>query len=400
MRNLRKLSYVACAIFFFTSCEETYNDKLFWPGEISQEYGSYIKPYTLDLTYSGEKLIGKTVSFKTEDSETGTLTLNNIIPGEKETPISRIQLYENEKKGYYTFSGTNITMGGATVKYEGIITPKNMQLSLNVTMAYANSIANTYTFPAYSHTTDEESIIRNSGASYVNITTKAGGESLQPVILQIQQMATNILDVIFPYVLKDITFEKNGIVTASYTTSPVDMNEIMEVANSGKTDAEFKSLINKRTYESSPKGLAYWNQTGNKAFVVQLNIPAIVSLIAQNNGKQIDYQLIAGISEALLKSDPARLKLTLSAINMILNNEIITYILQLDDDTFATLLTWMKDGIPMGINSTKEHTYIYFNKETLMPLISIIGSLLETNLIEVAALFDKMEIGIDLTAKK
>ena len=126
MRNLRKLSYVACAVFFFTSCEETYNDKLFWPGEISQEYGSYIKPYTLDLTYSGEKLIGKTVSFKTEDSETGTLTLNNIIPGEKETPISRIQLYENEKKGYYTFSGTNITMGGATVKYEGIITPKNM----------------------------------------------------------------------------------------------------------------------------------------------------------------------------------------------------------------------------------------------------------------------------------
>ena len=400
MRNLRKLSYVACAVFFFTSCEETYNDKLFWPGEISQEYGSYIKPYTLDLTYSGEKLIGKTVSFKTEDSETGTLTLNNIIPGEKETPISRIQLYENEKKGYYTFSGTNITMGGATVKYEGIITPKNMQLSLNVTMAYANSIANTYTFPAYSHTTDGESIIRNSGASYVNITTKAGGESLQPVILQIQQMATNILDVIFPYVLKDITFEKNGIVTASYTTSPVDMNEIMEVANSGKTDAEFKSLINKRTYESSPKGLAYWNQTGNKAFVVQLNIPAIVSLIAQNNGKQIDYQLIAGISEALLKSDPARLKLTLSAINMILNNEIITYILQLDDDTFATLLTWMKDGIPMGINSTKEHTYIYFNKETLMPFISIIGSLLETNFIEVAALFDKMEIGIDLTAKK
>lgn len=83
MRNLRKLFYVACAVFFFTSCEETYNDKLFWPGEISQEYGSYIKPYTLDLTYSGEKLVGKTVSFKTGDSETGTLTLNDVIPGER-----------------------------------------------------------------------------------------------------------------------------------------------------------------------------------------------------------------------------------------------------------------------------------------------------------------------------
>ena len=52
MRNLRKLFYVACAVFFFTSCEETYNDKLFWPGEISQEYGSYIKPYTVELNLS------------------------------------------------------------------------------------------------------------------------------------------------------------------------------------------------------------------------------------------------------------------------------------------------------------------------------------------------------------
>ena len=29
MKNLRKLFCVACAVFFFTSCEETYNDKLF-----------------------------------------------------------------------------------------------------------------------------------------------------------------------------------------------------------------------------------------------------------------------------------------------------------------------------------------------------------------------------------
>lgn len=61
MKNLRKLFCVACAVLFFTSCEETYNaTSYFGPGEISQEYGSYIKPYTLDLTYSGEKLIGKT----------------------------------------------------------------------------------------------------------------------------------------------------------------------------------------------------------------------------------------------------------------------------------------------------------------------------------------------------
>ena len=69
MRTLKKLLYVACTASLLTSCEETYNDKLFWPGELNQEYGSYIKPATLDLTYSGEKLVGKTVDFKTDDSE-------------------------------------------------------------------------------------------------------------------------------------------------------------------------------------------------------------------------------------------------------------------------------------------------------------------------------------------
>ena len=75
MRTLKKLLYVACTASLLTSCEETYNDKLFWPGELNQEYGSYIKPATLDLTYSGEKLVGKTVDFKTDDSEKGTITL-------------------------------------------------------------------------------------------------------------------------------------------------------------------------------------------------------------------------------------------------------------------------------------------------------------------------------------
>ena len=112
MRTLKKLLYVACTASLLTSCEETYNDKLFWPGELNQKYGSYIKPATLDLTYSGEKLVGKTVDFKTDDSEKGTITLNDIIPGEKTTPI---QIDLCEQGDSYTFSGKNITMKGATV---------------------------------------------------------------------------------------------------------------------------------------------------------------------------------------------------------------------------------------------------------------------------------------------
>lgn len=401
MKNLRKLFCVACAVFFFTSCEETYNDKLFWPGEISQEYGSYIKPYTLDLTYSGEKLAGKTVNFKTEDSETGTLTLNDVIPGENTTPINDVQLNESGEKDAYTFNGTSVTKTGAEVKYSGRITPKAMQLSLEVTMAHYGSVANTYVFPAYSHTTTEEVTVRNSGASYVNITVKEENESIKPIILQIKQTATNVLDVLFPYILKDLTLERNGLVTANYTTSSINLDEIIEIANANKTDAEFKSLLRQRTYVPSPIGLAYWNQTDDNSFVLQLNIPAIISLITQNNGQEIDNQLIIGISEALIKSDPVRLKLALSALNTVLNNQILTYILKVDDVTFTMLMSWLKNGVPMEISqTTKDHTYIYFNKESLTPFVNIISSLLKMDLKEVTTLLDKMEIGVDLTIQQ
>ena len=401
MKTSKKLFYVACMALLLVSCEKTYNDKLFWPGEISQEYGSYIKPYTLDLTYSGEKLAGKTVNFKTEDSETGTLTLNDIIPGENTTPINDVQLNESGEKDAYTFNGTSVTETGAEVKYSGKITPKAMQLSLEVTMAHYGSVANTYVFPAYSHTTTEEVTVRNSGASYVNITVKEESESIKPIILQIKQMATNVLDVLFPYILKDLTLERNGLVTANYTTSSINFDEIIEIANANKTDAEFKSLLRQRTYVPSPIGLAYWNQTDDNSFVLQLNIPAIISLITQNNGQEIDNQLIIGIGEALIKSDPVRLKLALSALNTVLNNQILTYILKVDDATFTMLMSWLKNGIPMEISqTTKDHTYIYFNKESLTPFVNIISSLLKMDLKEVTTLLDKMEIGVDLTIQQ
>ena len=366
-----------------------------------EKSATYIKPYTLDLTYSGEKLAGKTVNFKTEDSETGTLTLNNVIPGENTTPINDVQLNESGEKDAYTFNGTSVTETGAEVKYSGRITPKAMQLSLEVTMAHYGSVANTYVFPAYSHTTTEEVTVRNSGASYVNITVKEESESIKPIILQIKQMATNVLDVLFPYILKDLTLERNGLVTANYTTSSINFDEIIEIANANKTDAEFKSLLRQRTYVPSPIGLAYWNQTDDNSFVLQLNIPAIISLITQNNGQEIDNQLIIGIGEALIKSDPVRLKLALSALNTVLNNQILTYILKVDDATFTMLISWLKNGIPMEISqTTKDHTYIYFNKESLTPFVNIISSLLKMDLREVTTLLDKMEIGVDLTIQQ
>ena len=404
MRNLEKLFWVACVVFFFTSCEETYNDKLFWPGEISREYGSYIKPYTLDLTYSGEKLIGKTVSFKTENSETGTLTLNGIIPGETTTPINGIKLYESGEKDAYTFSGKNTTISGVTVEYKGKITPKAMQLSLEVTMAHVNSIAKTYIFPDRSYTDPTSPSTRQSGASYINIEASDMMGAIIAGILP--QLAYPLLDTMLPYALQSIELKKDGNVSAYYTTDPFDFNEI--TANQTLTDTEFKQWIQRRNYAASPTGLAYWSYANN-TLLVQLNVPAVISLIAQNSGQELDPKLINGICEALLKSDPIRLKAALSAVNLILNNEIINYILNVDDATFTTIFSWIKNGIPLEMKQAEGHTYVYLTKESLMPVMKaalpILGEKLEElgmsvdDILGLLATIDIMNIGLDLTQK-
>ena len=329
MRNLRKLFYVACAVFFFTSCEETYNDKLFWPGEISQEYGSYIKPYTLDLTYSGEKLVGKTVSFKTGDSETGTLTLNDVIPGEKETPISHIQLYENEEKGYYTFSGTNITMGGATVKYSGSITPKTMKLDLNVVMADPQKLVNKYDFALYEMVqdlTNEFHPVQYKGACYFDMKPKEGiGTDEASLMYLLGNLAPGILQTLIPQLIKDIKLEKDGTITAYYSSDPINEELLFLPLNGDEAEVvqkQIQTVIENRTYEKSPNGLAYWGQANNK-LILKLNIPAIITEIIKNSQQQIDGELINGITEAILKTDPIRLKSLLSTLNAIVNNDIL-----------------------------------------------------------------------------
>lgn len=402
MRNLRKLFYVACVALCLSACEENYNDKLFWPGEISREYGSYIKPFTLDLTYSGEKLIGKTVTFKTEDSETGTLTLNGIIPGEINTPINNIRLIENGEKDAYTFSGTNVTMSGATVKFVGSVTPKAMKLSLNVLVNNANNTAQAYKFPPYSRTYGNETV-RNSGASYVNITAAegAGGEFLVAII---EAIATNLLDALLPHVLSSVTLEKDGNIQASYTTSPINMEEIMEITNSELSTKEFQAIIAQRSYSDSPNGLAYWSIAGKNDLLVQVNVASIISLIAQNNGQTIDSQLIAGISEALFKSDPIRLKSILSTINLILDNKAIGTLIQMDNETFSTIFFWLKNGIPLKIDRSEGHTFIYVTKETITPIFiaaaPIINESLGMDLSGLLPMIDTMNIGLDLTPKK
>ncbi len=405
MKTLRKLFYVACTTFFLTSCEETYNDKLFWPGELSQEYGSYIKPSTLDLTYSGEKLIGKTVSFQTEDSKKGTLTLNDIIPGEKETSF-RINLSEQEDN--YTFSGETVSNAGATVKYAGSITPKTMKLDLNVTMPQ-NQWMKTYRMSELTRGKGKD-VIRNQttgeyewGESDNQILTaalytdmdlemvKEAGSLYATVSVIIKGMGGYLL----PQLLKSVTLESDGNITAEYTSdelqlgeqkfSEIDMDNpasqqqvinfiMMKLMFNTLSADDITAATQGRNYAESPRGLAFW-YLKNDLLYVKLNLPGIISLAMQGQGQTVDAHLIAGIADAILKSNPFLLKTLLGVVSESLDNSLLSMIANMDHQSFQMFFSWIKEGIPMQIEKENEHTHIYLNREALSPLIAFIPHL-------------------------
>ena len=405
MKTLRKLFYVACTTFFLASCEETYNDKLFWPGELSQEYGSYIKPSTLDLTYSGEKLIGKTVSFQTEDSKKGTLTLNDIIPGEKETSF-RINLSEQEDN--YTFSGETVSGAGATVKYAGSITPKTMKLDLNVTMPQ-NQWMKTYRMSELTRGRGKD-VIRNQttgeyewGESDNQILTAAlytdmdlemvkdAGSLYATVSVIIKGMGGYLL----PQLLKSVTLESDGNITAEYTSdelqlgeqkfSEIDMDNpasqqqvinfiMMKLMFNTLSADDITAATQGRNYAESPRGLAFW-YLKNDLLYVKLNLPGIISLAMQGQGQTVDAHLIAGIADAILKSNPFLLKTLLGVVSESLDNSLLSMIANMDHQSFQMFFSWIKEGIPMQIEKENGHTHIYLNREALSPLIAFIPHL-------------------------
>lgn len=405
MKTLRKLFYVACTTFFLTSCEETYNDKLFWPGELSQEYGSYIKPSTLDLTYSGEKLIGKTVSFQTEDSKKGTLTLNDIIPGEKETSF---QINLSEQEDNYTFSGETVSGAGATVKYAGSITPKTMKLDLNVTMPQ-NQWIKTYQMSELTRGRGKD-VIRNQttgeyewGESDNQILTaalytdmdlemvKEAGSLYATVSVIIKGMGGYLL----PQLLKSVTLESDGNITAEYTSdelqlgeqkfSEIDMDNpasqqqvinfiMMKLMFNTLSADDITAATQGRNYAESPRGLAFW-YLKNDLLYVKLNLPGIISLAMQGQGQTVDAHLIAGIADTILKSNPFLLKTLLGVVSESLDNSLLSMIANMDHQSFQMFFSWIKEGIPMQIEKENGHTHIYLNREALSPLIAFIPHL-------------------------
>lgn len=349
-----------CFMGVFCGCSND-DDPLYWPGELNQDFGGLLfTNATLNVNYGGEPLFGKKVEFYTSDSKTATLTLKEVIPGEVETVIEGVELTAGE--GVYNLSGETTTTTGAVVSCTGTVSPTVLDVNFDVNLADRNGWAGSYKLGDY--TTGPLEAIGMSRATltsamYMNWEIEDEYcSTIFPVFVRA------IGGVIFPQLIKSVTLEADGNIRAEYSTSSltVDPSIIMGMMFTGMAPSaeEVNALIPTDGWVSSPKNLVHWFEKDGKLFL-KLNLSAIVAqsmVMSENMGK-----LVNEILPLVLNKDVATLKNLLGKL-------LAMDLSSISDETFAMLIDWVRNGIPLNLVKTEGHTYIHLDKAAFDPIMT------------------------------
>ena len=346
-KKLLYLLTLTCSICLFTACGDDDEKK---EEEIDNSWEQVAGTYEgekLVLSYDETPLTGKKVTFSASSGTNGTLALTNVIPGEDATTISDIKVVKSE------FSGTATTTN-ANVEYTGSVKDEVMTLKLTVVMNDPNGWAKTYSLADYTTGTVEGQEIVLTGGLYCNWVSEGNGGAVAPMLRTIGSL-------LMPQVLKTVTLETDGNITASYHKGPIvfDQSVIMGLmmGTPPPTAEEVKAMIPSDGWLDAPKNLAHWFVKDNKLYV-KLNITAIISQVLGS-----DASGMSEIINSILQGDPATIKAMLS--NLVPGLDLSS----ISDDTFEMLLNWTKNGIPMNVVTENGRTHMYLDKEALTPLM-------------------------------
>lgn len=316
--------------------------------------GLYIGTYsgnTLKLSYGETALSGKTVVFDATDGDNISIVLKDVIPGESETTLSGVSLNADG------FSGTANTTY-ATVQYSGAREDKVLTLKLNVTMNNPGGWAGTYGLGEYSVGSFDF-----YGTPFPTVATGALYVDWQGIEDQTAGLYSGLVrglgGMLLPQVLKDVTFSKDGNITAQYSSGAITMDpdNIMGMLNGIIPTAEaVNALIPTEGWIQSPNNLAYWFEKEGKLYL-KLNIAGILETTMGTDASELGVLI-----SQILQSEPAVIKGLLKSMLKIDFSGV-------SDNTIATLLGWVNNGIPMSVKNADGHTYVYLDKDALSFLL-------------------------------
>lgn len=332
-KNLLYLFTVLCMLSFFTACSD--DDDVKCPVENTV----FTDKNGLQLTYSGEAMLGKEVSFTSQGADKAVLTLSGagldlsgliptgkstndtptegiatagVVPGELTTTLNVDLLVEGEK---VSFEGTD-EKDGRVINYKGEATKDGLKLDLQVTMP-KNDLAGTSWKLASADpgSVDPIHIVWNADEFPFGDN---GTWDIQSALLLTMGMAPIKDGMTVPQLLFGI------------------LNEVTFLPD-GNIQAKYKNTLADTEWKESPLNLAMYAVKGDKLYVY-LNANQIMAVASKS--RAIDLSFVMG----LLKN----------------------------------IVPMLAEGVPLSYTTGEDgKTAVYLGKDVLLPLLQQIAPLFE-----------------------
>lgn len=346
-KNLFYLFALICSMSLFTACSDDDDEVKSLP-EVNAPYVSS----ELELTYGGEVLLGKKVTFYTADGKSADITLEGadialtketmasglvnpgVIPGEPKVTFSAAL---QPAEGGYTFAGEHVA-DNYSMKYEGAVEKGKLDLALEVKLAGDNALAgntwNLFSYDPYA-VKNPLHVVWNSKKPFSVVLFPFPGA--QPVELQPGEFITlmsamGIIPVgdkkmgvneILSCLLQSVTFREDGNIVASYS----DVADIVSPK-----------------FQNSPLNMVQYAVKNEKLYLY-LNVDAIIGAVQKMTTKGLDMETVLPV--------------------------VLPKLME--------LIPMLSSGIPLGysVNEEGNELAVYIDKELGSKLIDILLSLLE-----------------------
>ncbi|MCD8031989.1 MAG: DUF4925 domain-containing protein [Bacteroides sp.] len=204
MNHKLLLGITCCLVCLFAACD---NDKNEADLPINGTYSSSSEyaPKVLELYYSEALLGGKYVYLHTEDEKTATITLFDVIPGEKETVLTGVGLTA-QGDSTYAFSGQD-TDSGRSLTFSGTVEEKKMVLNVDATLPQ-HALLGTWDL------TGDPLVLRWESSVAFRVSLAGISISMYPDLLV--PMLTEPLAPLITSALQRVTFGADGNIIATY----------------------------------------------------------------------------------------------------------------------------------------------------------------------------------------
>lgn len=343
---------------------------------------------TLNLTYSGTPMLGKTVTYSVEQN-VPVLTLGGILPGEPMVNIPAVY----PQQGNFTFETT--TAAGTTVNGQGKFENGSLTLSLNVKLSVAAQGELTGEWPL--STTIGEPVdwadVNYSDYAPVRIVWKAVDEN-KTNGGNISIMGTVFGSHLMAEILNGIILTEDGNLTARY------YSDILTGSDSNDADAMIQWLMSKfstyetapidREWQTSPKNLIQWYTKDGMIYLV----PNLVQILQQVAADQEDASLgekidaIMDILQSLESLSDEELQGLLAALGQQVGIDLSIVKPQL----IRQVAGWMTTGVPLKYTlNGKGGLRLYADKEMVNPFMTLLLSFLP----QLQSKFDEMVAAAD-----